>query len=76
MDQDRPVLEGSPTKPPNSFNRMEWAGAFGDLGRLIPFVTAYIGVLKLDPFGVLFAFGAAMVLCVLYYRTPFPVQPV
>jgi MFS superfamily sulfate permease-like transporter len=75
MDQDRPVVEGSPTKPANSYNRLEWAGAFGDLGTLIPFVTAYIGVLKLDPFGVLFAFGAAMVVCGFYYKTPFPVQP-
>lgn len=62
-------------KPVNRFDRMEWAGAFGDLGTLIPFVAAYIGVLGLDPFGVLFAFGAAMLVCGLYYKTPFPVQP-
>ena len=61
--------------PRNRFGRMEWAGAFGDLGTLIPFAAAYIGVLKLDPMGVLFAFGAAMVVCGLYYKTPFPVQP-
>jgi hypothetical protein len=54
---------------------MEWAGAFGDLGTLIPFVVAYIAVLKMDPFGILFSFGAALVLCGLYYKTPFPVQP-
>ncbi|HEV7612868.1 MAG TPA: putative sulfate/molybdate transporter [Steroidobacteraceae bacterium] len=54
---------------------MEWAGAFGDLGTLIPFVVAYIAVLKIDPFGILFTFGAAMVACGLYYKTPFPVQP-
>jgi MFS superfamily sulfate permease-like transporter len=54
---------------------MEWAGAFGDLGTLIPFVVAYFGVLKMDPFGVLFAFGVAMIVCGAYYRTPFPVQP-
>ena len=59
----------------NRFDRMEWAGAFGDLGTLIPFVVAYVGVLKMDPFGVLFSFGAAMVVCGLYYKTPFPVQP-
>ena len=29
----------------------------------------------MDPFGVLFSFGAALVLCGSYYRTPFPVQP-
>ena len=65
----------SNVKSPNRFNRMEWAGAFGDLGTLIPFVVAYIAVLKVDPFGILFTFGAAMVICGLYYRTPFPVQP-
>jgi MFS superfamily sulfate permease-like transporter len=54
---------------------MEWAGAFGDLGTLIPFVVAYIAVVKVDPFGILFSFGLAGVLCGLYYRTPFPVQP-
>lgn len=59
----------------NRFDRMEWAGAFGDLGTLIPFVVAYIAVLKMDPFGILFSFGAALVLCGLFYRTPIPVQP-
>jgi Molybdate transporter of MFS superfamily len=54
---------------------MEWAGAFGDLGTLIPFVMAYIAVLKIEPFGILFSFGAAMLICGLYYKTPFPVQP-
>jgi MFS superfamily sulfate permease-like transporter len=66
------------TKTPlsgNRFDRMEWAGAFGDLGTLVPFVVAYISVLKMDPFGILFAFGAALVICGLYYKTPFPVQP-
>ena len=59
----------------NRYDRMEWAGAFGDLGTLIPFVAAYVGVLKLDPFGVLFAFGLSMLVCGLYYKTPIPVQP-
>jgi MFS superfamily sulfate permease-like transporter len=59
----------------NRFDRMEWAGAFGDLGTLIPFVVAYIGVLGLDPFGVLLGFGVCMVAAGLYYKTPFPVQP-
>ena len=59
----------------NRYDRMEWAGAFGDLGTLIPFVAAYIGVLRLDPFGVLFAFGLCMLACGLHYKTPIPVQP-
>jgi MFS superfamily sulfate permease-like transporter len=54
---------------------MEWAGAFGDLGTLVPFVVAYISVLKMDPFGILFSFGAALILCGAHYKTPFPVQP-
>jgi MFS superfamily sulfate permease-like transporter len=60
---------------PNRFDRMEWAGAFGDLGTLIPFVVAYIAVVKMPPFGVLFSMGVAMLASGLYYRTPFPVQP-
>ncbi len=59
----------------NRFDRMEWAGACGDLGTLIPFVVAYIAVVKVDPLGILFSFGAALLVCGLYYRTPFPVQP-
>ena len=59
----------------NRFDRMEWAGAFGDLGTLIPFVVAYIGMLGMDPFGILFAFGVSLIVCGLYYRTPMPVQP-
>lgn len=59
----------------NRFDRAEWAGAFGDLGTLIPFVVAYIAVVRVDPFGILFSFGLAMVICGLYYKTPFPVQP-
>lgn len=59
----------------NRYDRMEIAGAFGDLGTLIPFVVAYIGVLNMDPFGVLLAFGLTMVVCGFVYRTPIPVQP-
>ncbi len=54
---------------------MEWAGAFGDLGTLIPFVVAYIAVIKMDPFGILLSFGIASIVAGLRYRTPFPVQP-
>jgi len=59
----------------NRYDRGEWAGALGDLGTLLPFVIAYVGVVKLDPFGVLFGFGASMLASGWYYRTPFPVQP-
>ena len=64
-----------PARPGNRFDRMEWAGAFGDLGTLIPFVVGYIGMVGMDPFGMLFAFGVALMVCGAYYRTPMPVQP-
>jgi hypothetical protein len=58
----------------NRFDRMEWAGAFGDLGTLIPFVLAYVSVMGLNSLGMLFSFGICMVASGLWYRTPFPVQ--
>src|SRR5579864_4409967 len=59
----------------NRYDRSELAGAFGDLGTLIPFVVAYINLVSLDPFGVLLSFGISMIVAGLYYKTPFPVQP-
>lgn len=79
--EDRPLPAGRKpdatgiARPGNRFDRMEWAGAFGDLGTLIPFVVAYIGMVGMDPFGILFAFGVALIICGVYYRTPMPVQP-
>ena len=69
---DRPLAE---TAAHNRFDRMEFAGAFGELGTLIPFVVAYIGVLKMDPYGILLGFGVSMIVCGFVYRTPIPVQP-
>ena len=65
------------TAPPlsNRYDRTEIAGAFGDLGTLVPFAAAYIGVLKMDPFGILLGFGLSMLVCGFVYRTPMPVQP-
>ncbi|MHB0914655.1 MAG: putative sulfate/molybdate transporter [Thermoleophilia bacterium] len=59
----------------NRFDRMEWAGAFGDIGTLIPFAVGYITLLGVDPLGLLFAFGASNIAIGLYYRRPVPVQP-
>lgn len=59
----------------NRYDLREWAGAFGDLGTLLPFVMAYLSVLHLDPFGVLFGFGVSMVVCGAWFKTPIPVQP-
>jgi len=57
------------------FDRGEWAGAFGDLGTLVPFLLAYITIVGIQPAGMLLAFGVALVAAGLYFRTPFPVQP-
>ncbi len=60
---------------PNRYDRMEWAGAFGDLGTLIPFVVGYVAILKMDPVGILLGFGICKIAIGLFYRTPMPVQP-
>jgi MFS superfamily sulfate permease-like transporter len=59
----------------NDFDRSEFAGAFGDLGTLVPFVVGYITVNRLDPQGVLLGFGLLAVATGLYFRTPMSVQP-
>ena len=59
----------------NRWTAAEVAGAFGDLGTLVPFVVGYLAVLRLDPTGVLLGFGISMILAGWYYRTPVPVQP-
>ena len=62
-------------KTKNLYNKMEWAGAFGDVGTLIPFVVAYITIVKIDPLGLLFMFGITLMASGFYYRTPLPIQP-
>jgi len=59
----------------NEYNRSELAGAFGDLGTLIPFVVGYITINGLAPDGVLVGFGLLAVATGLYFRTPLSVQP-
>ena len=62
-------------KTKNLYNKMEWAGAFGDVGTLIPFVVAYITIVKMDPLGLLFMFGITLMASGFYYRTPFRSNP-
>jgi len=62
-------------KSKNHYNRMEWAGAFGEVGTLIPFVVAYITLVKIPPLGLLFMFGITLMASGIYYRTPIPIQP-
>ncbi|MBF0526838.1 MAG: putative sulfate/molybdate transporter, partial [Deltaproteobacteria bacterium] len=70
-----PAQGAAQVKTKNLYNRMEWAGAFGDVGTLIPFVVAYITIVKIDPLGLLFMFGICLLAAGFYYRTPLPVQP-
>lgn len=59
----------------NEYTLREFAGAFGDLGTLIPFLVGYITITKLDPVGVLVAFGLFKIVTGLYFKTPVPIQP-
>ncbi|MDA8194590.1 MAG: putative sulfate/molybdate transporter [Thermaerobacter sp.] len=61
--------------PGNRYGVSEWAGAFGDIGTLIPFVLAYVTVLHINPVGVLFSFAVAYIVVGMVYKTPIPVQP-
>jgi Molybdate transporter of MFS superfamily len=59
----------------NAYTLQEFAGAFGDLGTLIPFVVGYITVNHMDPAGILVAFGVFKLWAGLYFKTPVPIQP-
>jgi hypothetical protein len=52
-----PAEEGAMKVGGNEYNLQELAGAFGDLGTLIPFLVGYITISHLDPVGVLVGFG-------------------
>ena len=57
------------------FDRVELAGAFGDLGTLLPIVVGMILINKLSPSTVFLAFGLFYLVTGYYYRLPVPVQP-
>jgi hypothetical protein len=56
------------------YNLRELAGAFGDLGTLIPFLIGYITLSKMDPVGVLVSFGLFKIFAGLYFKTPSQIQ--
>ena len=68
-------MASHPAPGKNRFDLQEWAGAFGDLGTLIPLVAVYLSVLRMDANGLLVAFGLSLIAVGMIYRTPFPVQP-
>ncbi len=59
----------------NAYNLQEFAGAFGDLGTLIPFVVGYITINHMDPAGILIGFGVFKLWAGFYFKTPVPIQP-
>jgi predicted benzoate:H+ symporter BenE len=59
----------------NEYNLQELAGAFGDLGTLIPFLVGYITISHMDPVGVLVGFGLFKIIVGLSFKTPVPIQP-
>lgn len=59
----------------NRYTLQELAGAFGDLGTLIPFVAGYITINQMDPAGILIAFGLFKLWAGFYFQTPVPIQP-
>jgi sulfate permease, SulP family len=68
-------MENATDGRPLRFDRVELAGAFGDLGTLLPIVVGMILINKLSPSTVFLAFGAFYLLTGAYYRLPVPVQP-
>jgi SulP family sulfate permease len=58
-----------------SFNRMEVAGAMGDLGTLLPLAIGMILINGLSATNVFWLIGLFYILTGLYFRVPVPVQP-
>lgn len=52
-------MENTAHKP--KLDLRELSGAFGDLGTFVPFVLAYISVVRMDAGAVLLAFGVALI---------------
>lgn len=57
------------------FNRMEIAGAFGDIGVLIPLALGLIIVGKMNPTAIFLSAGLFYIFSGFYFRIPMSVQP-
>ncbi len=62
-------------RTPYRFNRLEFAGALGDLGTLLPISVGMILISGLDPLGLFFSVGLFYLLSGLYFGITVPVQP-
>jgi hypothetical protein len=68
-------MVGSGRAAPIRFDRLELAGAFGDIGTDLPLIVGIILATGLDAASALIAFGAMQVATAVLYRMPMPVQP-
>jgi SulP family sulfate permease len=59
----------------NSFNIFELAGAFGDIGILLPLAFAFVVFNGFSPQKLFLLWGAAYVLTGFYYKVPVAIQP-
>ncbi|MCF8045274.1 MAG: putative sulfate/molybdate transporter [Desulfarculaceae bacterium] len=57
------------------FDRMELAGALGDLGTLLPIAIAMILINGISPLGVFFSIGLFYIVSGIYFGVTVPVQP-
>ena len=72
---NNPASENPAKIPRLTFNRLELAGAFGDLGTMLPIVIGMMLLNGLSPTTVFLAFGIFYLVSGLYYGLPIPVQP-
>ena len=80
MDHPAAANPTNPNPPPPDdralkFDRVELAGAFGDLGTLLPIVVGMILINGLSPSTVFLAFGLFYLVTGYHFRLPVPVQP-
>ncbi len=69
--------EGEPatTRPRFAWTMGEVSGALGDLGTFLPHIIGAITIVKMDPTGILTAFGVFYVFSGVFYGVPMAVQP-
>jgi SulP family sulfate permease len=78
---DSSLAKPTPANPPPAadhtmrFDRVELAGAFGDLGTLLPIVMGMILINQLSPSTVFLTFGLFYLITGYFFRLPVPVQP-
>ena len=67
--------EKTPMKPKYLFNRLEFAGALGDLGTLLPLAIGLILINGLSPPGLFLSVGVFYIFAGLYFGVTVPIQP-